>query len=425
MKLEVKKIGINGEGIAYFKRKPVFIKGAIPQEIVEVKNIKDMGRYFTAAISRIIKRSRYRKEVACPYYGRCGACQMLHIDYKEQCQYKKAIVKESLLKYASVESDIVSDTIACDEIFAYRNSLKMPICEKRGKLITGLYASDSNHLIEVDRCLMHDAKLDRVRKNILNVLNKYHLKGIEGIYLRALGEEIQGALIGKDVFLSKTCLNDLEKIEGLVSLYSFAKHKKPGEFLRGDGKLLFGRKTLEFSFMGLKIDLSIKSFFQLNTHQAEKLYALATSFIKEGDIVFEGYCGIGIMSSLVAKKAKKVIASEIVKEAIADAKKIALKNDIRNVRFICGDSPSVFEDYKDDISVLLIDPPRSGLDEKMLQAIKNSKVERIIYISCNSSTLAKDIGVLKRCYELKKVIPLDMFANSAHVETVALLSYKS
>ncbi len=419
MEFLIKKMGINGEGIAYYKRKPVFIEGALIDETVSAHITTDKGKYYIAKLDKIIKRSSKRQRPLCPYFKECGACQIMHMTYREQLAYKCEMVKEAFKKYADIDIKI-DDVIENDDIYGYRNSLKLPVSYIDGKLVSGLYKANSNHLLVIDKCLIHDQRLEKVKKNILNVLNKYHYQDVYGLYIRALDDDIQ-AVIVSDTELSLECIADLKRIEHLASLYLSKRQKKAKEFFGKENKLLFGQKMIAFDMMDLKFAIRPFSFMQLNTKQATKLYQRVIDLLKADDkVIFEGYCGIGVMSLAMAKKAKKVIGVEIVKEAISDAKRNAKDNGIDNVEFILGDSGEElkYRLKKEKIDAIVVDPPRTGLDETMLESIKRSKVKEVVYVSCNPATLAKDIAYLKPYYDIKKVDVLDMFSNSAHVECI-------
>ncbi len=423
MELVIRKMGINGEGIAYYKRKPVFIEGALKDETVKAHIVEDKGRYYIGKLERIIERSPVRQRPLCPYYKECGGCQIMHMTYPGQIGYKIDMVKEAFEKYAQVEIT-VDEVVENDTLYAYRNSLKLPVSYIDGKLKSGLYRADSNHLLAIDKCLIHDTRLEKVRKNVLNVLNKYHYKDIYGLYLRIFSDDIQGVIVADEV-IGSDCIDDLKKIENLTTLYHSKRKKKAREFFGKENRLLFGPKMTTFTMMDLKLAIRPFSFMQLNTGQAAKLYLKVIGLIDVHDkVIYEGYCGIGVISLMLAKRAKKVIGTEIVASAIADAKRNAQKNHIHNAEFNVGDSGEElrYRLRKERIDVIVVDPPRTGLDDLMRESIIRSKVRDVIYVSCNPATLAKDYACLKQYYDIRRTIVLDMFSNSAHIETIVLLS---
>lgn len=421
MEFEIKKLGINGEGIGYYKRKPVFIDNALPTEIVEARIVENHKTYYRARLGRIKERSKERVIVTCPYYEDCGACQVMHLEYDAQLRYKVEGLKEALRKYAGIKIEDIK-IIGSDKTLAYRNSLKLPVYQdKKGKLQSGLYKEGTDHLVYIKDCLVHDKTIERVKKNIINVLNKYGYKDVYGLYIRQL-DKVEAVIVTGDIKIDETCINDLMRIEGLKSLYQSIKNRRSHEFF-GKMILLKGERAIAFDHQGLKLKIAPTSFFQLNTQQATKLYQTVIAMCDEDSVVFEAYAGIATMSLALAKKAKRVIASEVIPSAIADAKAAARANDIKNGEFILGDSAETLKRYskKEKIDILIVDPPRSGLSQEMIKVIERSEIKKMIYVSCNPSTLAKDLALLDS-YKIKDIVAFDMFPQTMHVETVVLMS---
>ena len=435
MKTRIDKMGINGEGIAYDRKSVLFIEDALPGEMVEYQVISDSKAYKKAKCLKVYERSKDRKEPECPYYKRCGGCQIMYMNYSAQLDYKRDMVVEALNKYALIDESVVEDTLSNENVFGYRNSLKLPFMNHHGKLTTGLYEKDSNHIMNINKCLIHDKGLERVRKNIVNVLNKYgyavydykNKKGIRSLFIRVIDNHYQACIVtGEDVLDSK-CLDDLERIEGLESIYQSIHTTKSHEFFGKQMIHLRGKKSIGFTFNGLRINLSIRAFFQLNTRQSSRLYELVKKEVKDNqNVIFEAYSGIGIMSLMMKDKAKKIIGVESIADAVNNARKIAKDNGIDNVSFVCDDAPLSFTRYakKEHIDTLIVDPPRTGLSDDMLEAIIRSRVDNMIYVSCNPSTLAKNLMVLKKYYNVLKVKPVDMFSNCASVESITVLKRK-
>lgn len=429
-------MGINGEGIARDKKGIVFIDGAIAGETVEASIYQQKGHYRRAKLFRVIKPSKERIKPPCPYYDRCGACQIMHIAYEGQLALKRANVAEALYKYAAVDPDLVEDVVVNDRIWEYRNSLKLPVMERNGKLISGLYQEGSNRFFAVDRCMIHDRQIEKIRKNVLNVLNKYGLKaydrktkeGIRGIFVRGLDNHYQLAIIsGKDK-IDTEIIADLVKIKGLEVIDQYRKTNDSSDFFGKELIHLSPKRELYFKFADLDLCISTRSFFQLNTAQAEKLYRLVAKMTPYNlDFIFEAYAGIGVISLMLKDHAKKIVGVEMIASAVRMANHNARKNHIDNVSFECDDAPrSLYRYVKEDkVDFLIIDPPRTGLSDEMIEVIMRSKIEGIIYVSCNPSTLGKDLFILKQRYEIKRIVPLDIFSQSAHVETVVLLEAKN
>ena len=432
MKIKIEKMGINGEGIGKLDHKIVFVKGALKDEIVDVRIIEEHKNYKIAELNKIIKRSKERVDVSCPYYEKCGACQIMQMNYEAQLAYKKAHLLETLNKYFSVDPKIVSDVIRNDEPLYYRNSLKLPVKMVDGKLISGLYQSDSNRFLPVKDCLIHAKNLEKVKKNVLNVLNKYHVpayerkskKGLRAIFLRELSDKYQLALISGKDNIDKTLIDDLLKIEGLEVIDQYIKTNDKHDFFSNELIHHTKKHYLTFTFDGLKLNISPRSFFQLNTKQALKLYQTVAMMIPHGlDLIFEAYAGIGTISLMLKDHAKEIVGVEEIASAVNNANLNAKRNKIANVSFICDDAAHALKMYskKRKIDLLIVDPPRSGLSDEMLINILRSKIKYLVYVSCNPATLAKNLAVLNDNYQVIKIVPLDMFSETSAVESITLL----
>ncbi|MBQ1476602.1 MAG: 23S rRNA (uracil(1939)-C(5))-methyltransferase RlmD [Erysipelotrichaceae bacterium] len=431
MKFTVKKTGINGEGIAYFHKKPVFIKGALPEEEVLTGELSDKGTYFTAPLLKVLQSSENRVRPVCPYAELCGGCELLHVSAKYQKQIKKQLLEEALEKYTDILADVEIQENPLP--VRYRNSCKLPFIERKGRLYTGMYRPDSNHPVIIEDCLMHEEALEEVRKQILDILNKYGLHayskkdrmGMRGLHIRVMKKKAQVCLITGEEKLPEKAIEEISSLPSVVSFWQNINTSNGRDFFGKQMIHLGKNRYLQFQVRDLKMKLSPRSFYQLNTYQAVALYDKVLSHIEEGEYVAEAYCGIGVMSLMAAKKARKVIGFDIVNDAILNARSSALSNHLENVRFECGDSGEVLYDVQDEeITTLIVDPPRSGLDETMIDAILGSGIRKIIYVSCNPSTLAKNLAALKREYDVSSVEGIDIFTGTAHVESVTVLERK-
>ena len=430
MKFKIVSVGINGEGIAYDHKIPVFIPGCLDGELVEADIVETARNYKRGRLIKVLKPSKDRIEPLCPYYESCGGCSLMHCTYAKQLEIKKHNLEEALRKYADIDYDV--QVIGNDEPLHYRNELKMPFGMHKGRLALGLYESSSNRFLPLDDCLIHEKKLEELKKEILKILNDFRLvsydrrskTGLRSLVLRTISNKAQMCLVtGKDK-LDEELINRLYAIKDLVSIYQSIKINDSRDVFGKQMIHLAGSKQLEFSYGDLKLSLSSRSFYQLNSKQTKKLYALVLDKIKEEtDLVVEAYCGIGTMSLLSAKKAKRVEGIEFVEDAISNARKIAKRNNIHNAFFHCGDAADILSKQfrKEKIDVLIVDPPRSGLDDNMIETILKMDIARIVYVSCNPSTLAKNLDELKRKYMIESIEAIDMFSNTSHVETVVLM----
>ena len=423
-------MGINGEGIGYDHGVPVFIPGALMHETVDVKITQEKEKYKTAKLIRVIRKSKDRVEPECRYCDSCRACTLMHLKYERQLNYKKQTLKQAL-KYADIDMPV--SIIKNDNIYHYRNKFKLPFGMEKGKIVTGMYESERGRFVPIEDCIIHEEVLEKVRKQILEIMNKYKLKaynertreGYRSLIMRTFNNKIALVFVVGDNTDLEPMLSDLTRIEEVSSIYySVNTNKKYINALENDLVHVFGKNCLNARINGLKLVFTPKSFFQLNTRQAEVLYDEAVSLIDENDEeVLEAYCGVGVMSLMAARKAKHVTGVEIVPDAIDNAKKNARYNKIDNVDFVVGDSGSVMEEISKEkqLDCLIVDPPRTGLDEKMINSILNSNAKKLIYVSCNPSTLAKNLNVLKEYYNIESIRAIDVFSNTEHVESIVYL----
>ena len=426
MILEIKYVGNDGDGVAYYKNKAVFVKNALVGEIVDAS----FDGENSAHVNSYIKVSPNRNNNICKSYTLCGGCNILHANYSEQLKIKKNILKQSLQKVCHIDD---FDIVASDNKY-YRNSLKLPFYMFNGKLTNALYAKDSNHFIAFDNCFNHELVLENIRKEILEIANSYNLnsydkhskKGLRYLYMRHLNDAVQVCLVTGDDELDPGFVYKISKIDKVVSLYQSINTSRSSLSIFGKQMIhLAGSNSLRFKVNGIKANLSLKSFYQMNTNQAANMYNYVNSLIDDNDkLVVEAYCGVGIMAMQVANKAKKVIGIEIIPEAINNAKNNAKNNNMENIEFICGDSGEELRRIckRNDVDTLIVDPPRGGLDDNVLITIMKSKIKNIIYVSCNHITLAQNIDTLSKYYKLESIKAFDMFPNTAHIETVVMLS---
>ena len=437
MRLKIEKMGINGEGIAYYQKKPVFIEGALPQELVEIKDLQGYGTYYKARIEKIVKESRDRIRPACAFAHRCRACSMMHLAYEKQLKAKRDILAQTLMKYAKIEPSRIEEIIANEQPLHYRNQCKLPLQMEQGKLCSGMYLPGSNYFASVKNCVIHDPLIETVRKEVLHILNKhgikaydYHKKsGMRSLIIRTFQGKCQVTLVSGEDVLTQELIADLLDCEAIVSLWQSINTVKKSVDVFGK-KMIFlgGAKQLRFLFGGYRMQINPRSFFQLNTKQAEVLYQKAASLLtgKRYGTIVEAYSGIGAISLFLHGHADQVIGIESIADAVQNAHAIASLNHIDNVKFVCGDAAEelTYLSKKGKIDLLVVDPPRSGLDYAMLGTLLQSKIQEIIYISCNTATLGKNLDLLQQRYEVKTIIPIDLFSQTAAIEAIVHLKRK-
>jgi 23S rRNA (uracil1939-C5)-methyltransferase len=436
MKIKIEKIGINGEGIGYIDRIPTFVPSVLPQETAEIDIVKRYERYNVGEVKEIIEKSPRRISPPCPVQHRCGGCAMMHVDQKYQIELKEMLLKEALLKYSGkFDFDVIQPMVVNPVPTSYRNQCKLPVRMLDGKLVSGMYRPTSNHFVPVQRCLVHEEGLDKLRARVLDILTKYKYKefdartwmGIRFIVLRGFNGIYQCTLItGKDK-ISDECVAELSAIEEINSYYQSVNTDKHTHEIFGSGVTHLAKaKTLEVKMAGLVFRLSPMSFFQLNIVQAEKLYAKVVSLIQPSEFIVEAYCGVGAMTLMMSPKARDVVGIESIDSAVKNAGENAKLNKIDNVRFVVGDAAEELTHLSKGrtIDVLVVDPPRSGLDDPMIGAILKSKIQHLIYVSCNPSTLAKNLKILREYYKIVEITPFELFTHTPLVETVVSLKLK-
>lgn len=423
----IKKWGINGEGIAYVNKKCVFIPGALPNELVEFHITEDKEKYAMGELDRVLTLSSDRRHPLCNDWLTCGGCSLMPVQYKAQCKMKEEILEEALYKYARYKGKI-NPIIKNPNPLGYRNSCKLPFgYNEDHELCTGMYQRDSNQFVPMNRCYTHSKHIERVRKEVQEILksekayDKKLKRGFRTLVLKEFDEKIQIIFVtGRNAVPSRV-VEACSQIENVVSIWQSIKTDiKPDVF--GDEMIhLYGNETIELQLNDYKLSILPKSFFQLNTKQAIQLYEYVESITPKCNCIVEAYSGIGAISLFVHDKAKEVIGIEEIEDAVDNAMDNAEVNDIDNVYFMQGDAGRMLSKLDQKVDTLIVDPPRVGLDNKMKDTILDSDIKTLIYISCNPSTLAKDINVLSKKYRIQSVQPFDMFSQTSHVETVVKL----
>ena len=433
MQTKIVKLGINGEGIGYQDRKPVFIVGALPEETVEYRIVEKNARYYIGKLERILTKSPKRIKPICSIQGRCDGCPLMMLDYQQQVNYKYDNLVQSLQKYAGIKSDVIKPLITNPNPLYYRNQLKLPVMIDKGKLVNGMYIQNSNFLVPIEKCFIHEKGLEQVRIMILEILNKHKItnydnktkKGLRYLVIRGIEEKYQCTLVSGEDSYSEELLAELMQVSGLVSLYQSIQTTKNTPNIFGKKLVLLkGDKDLEFKLDDIKLRLSPQSFFQLNTGQAKILYQEVKKNVKpNSNLILEAYSGIGGISLYLKDMAKQIKGVEYIDSAVSNANANAKLNKASNVQFVVGDAAEKMSGWckKQTPDVIIVDPPRSGLDDKMIDTILRSKAKQVIYVSCNPSTLAKNLADLKKRYVAKSIVPVDMFSQTQHVESVTIL----
>jgi len=437
--------GYQGEGIAKIDNFPVFIQGAIKGEKIQIKILKVQTNFAYAKIEKIIKPIENRVEADCKDYSKCGGCNLRHIDYKYTLQIKKAIVENCLYKAMNREIK-VEDVIGMEKPIFYRNKLQYPVgVNKDGETVMGVYSSRTHNIVPISKCYIQNDKCNEIandifefiKENKISAYNEETLKGTVRHIVIRIGvktEEILVTIVVNDNNFKKEkefveyLTNKNSNIKTIVKNYNT---KNTNVILGNKNEIIFGSGYIYDILGDYKFKISPLSFYQVNPIQTEILYSAAINNVSEGlgrGQALDLYCGIGTIGIFASKKFKKVYGIEIVEQAIEDAKENAKINNVENIEFYAGDVeqvlPEILEKMEEKPNVVFVDPPRKGLDNKTIGILKNIEPEKIIYISCNPATLARDLKELEEKYEIKKVQPVDMFPYTSHVECCALLEIK-
>ena len=454
--VEVTDIGIGGEGIGKVDGYTLFIKDAVIGDTVEVKVMKAKKNYGYARLMWIVKESAFRVSARCPEARRCGGCQIQEMDYRKQLEFKNTKVRNNLIRLGSVEEELLDQIMepiaGMEEPFRYRNKAQFPIGQdKNGKLITGFYAGRTHQIMENRNCYLGVEQNEEILNRILawmeeNSVSAYQEETGKGLVRHVLirfgftTKEIMVCLVvnGKKLPAEKKLIQSLTELEGMTSITLSVNRERTNVIMGKEIRCLWGQEFITDYIGKVKYQISPLSFYQVNPVQTEKLYSLALEYagLTGEETVWDLYCGIGTISLFLAQKAKKVYGVEIVPEAIADAKNNAKINGIENAEFFVGKSEEVLPEYYEKYAkehpgehahadVIVVDPPRKGCEENLLRTMADMQPDRIVYVSCDSATLARDLKILQELgYEVKKVRGVDQFPMTCHVETVVLLSHK-
>ena len=431
MIIECTSMGINGEGIGHAGKIPVFCTGVLPGEKAEVRVIEQTKTYMKAECVRLIERSPYRIPADSGEY-RTKSAPLACLAYEQQLYWKTQILEETLWKYARVNRNLIRKIHPSPSVDGYRSECKLPVGLKDGKLVTGLYQSGTNHFVPIDHFESHTADLEELRRSVLDVLNTSALKpydrksghGLRFLVLRAIQHSASVTLVtGKDQ-LSPALVQQLTAVKDVRTVAQSINTEKRPASVFGKTNILAGDEHIHINIRGFDLQLSPESFFQLNVPQAEKLYEAAVNKVDPCDHLLEAYCGVGAMSLMARDKARKITGVENVPKAIENANANAASSRTPNVTFLCLDAAEGLKaaDQNRPPDALLADPPRAGMDDAMLEAVLDSDIRRIVYVSCSPSSLAKNLKVLKQAYHVVTVIPFDMFPNTAHIESITVLT---
>lgn len=443
--LTIKRLGINGEGVGYFKKQVVFVPGALPGEEVVVEATKVQPKFAEARIKKIRKKSEHRVAPPCPVYEECGGCQLQHLDYRQQLVEKKDIVKQSLERHTklNVEKLDIRDTLGMENPWNYRNKSQFQVGQRDGKLLAGLYGINSHKLVDIQHCAVQHSATNKATSTVKKILqdlkvsvyNEKTRKGIVRTIVARIGvktEELQIVLITSQrelPYKDEIVARIKQALPEVTSIVQNVNGQKTSLIFGDETRLLEGREFIQETLGELEFELSARTFFQLNPEQTVNLY----NEVKEAagltgvEKVVDAYCGVGTIGLWLADGAEEIRGMDVIADSIEDAEKNAERHGISHATYVVGKAEQVLpkwakEGWKPD--VLVVDPPRTGLDQQLLNTILKVKPKKIVYVSCNPSTLAKDISVLVSKYKVGYIQPVDMFPQTSHIESVTSLILK-
>lgn len=438
--LKIKRMGINGEGIGFYKKTLVFVPGALKGEDIFCQITAVKRNFAQARLLTINKKSKFRVEPKCPIYQKCGGCQIMHLRYDKQLEFKDDLIGQSLKKFkpAGYENYEIRHTLGMEVPYHYRAKLQFQTRSFKGNVKAGLFEEDSHRLVDIKDCFVQDKLTQTIINRVAELLAKHHIPiyderkvaGIRTVMIRkakATGQVQIIFITSRDVFLApliKQLTAEFEAIKGIAVNFN---RSKSSEIYGGKTEVIWGDADISEEVLDYHFSLSPRAFYQLNPEQTQVLYsqALAALDVTEDDHVIDAYCGVGTIGFAFAGKVKSVRGMDIIPEAIEDAKKNAQRMGFDNTYYEAGRAEDIIpkwykEGYRAD--ALIVDPPRTGLDDKLLDTILKYQPAKMVYVSCNTATLARDLVKLSKVYDVHYIQSVDMFPHTARTEAVVKLS---
>ena len=431
-----------GQGVAHIEGCAVFVPNAVAGERVKVRVTLVRKTWAAGKITEILEKSPHRVNRACPVAKLCGGCTFWHMDYEEECRLKAERVKNCLNRIGGENLEEVP-ILAAPTCEGYRNKAQYPVAWEKGRAYAGFFKEGTHEVVQMDRCRILPEETDRVKAIVMNYVNKNkvrvydeatHRGLLRHIYVRrgAVSGQILVCLVVNGDGLPKlpALIEALKAVPGFTTLVLSVNTRKGNAVLGDKFITLYGPGYIEDTLCGLNFRLSARSFYQVNHAQAQRLYetAIAMAGITKNDLVLDLYCGVGTITLAMASAAGKVMGVEVVPQAIEDARDNARRNGIENAEFFCADAGAAALELEQKgirPDIITVDPPRKGLNSDAIEAIDRMNPKRLVYISCDPATLARDTALLKeRGFRLEKAIAADLFPRCSHVETVVLLSHK-
>ena len=430
--IKIHNLGSSGEGVGKLGEFIIFVEGALPGEEILAEIVTRKKNYAVGRLIQVVKPSNERIKPFCPLYNDCGGCQLQHLSYSAQLNWKRQQIIDAVERIGKLNGVEIFETLGMENPLRYRNKMQFPV----GKgLKIGCYARGSHKIIDTQACMIQNELNDKILNAVRNVAKKFQIQPYNEDTHKGFLRHVMGRIGFNGEFMivlvtaTKNFPNEKNFVRALVkelpnvtSIQQNVQTFKNNVILGRDTRILYGKATIHDKIGNFTFNISARSFFQVNTVQAEILYKTALNFaeLHGHETIIDAYCGTGTISLFMARKARKVIGIEVVSSAIADAKRNARENNIRNAEFMVGDAVKVLPRIFEAANVVIVDPPRAGCDKKVLETFAGMNPEKIIYVSCNPATLARDLKILYELgYRTKKIQPFDMFPFTSHVESVA------
>lgn len=432
----------DGKGIVKIDNEVIFVPYLLMEEEAKIRIVKKEKSYYLGEIEELLITSNNRVNPRCPYFYDCGGCHLLHMDYDEQAKFKEKHIQNCIKRIGGIDKEVLP-IIKMDKPYKYRNKVQVSFSmDYKGNVIGGFYKEKTHQIINNNECLLENEVAEEIISFFKELIEKYNIEPfdrssnsgtIRHLLIRTgyYSDEIMAVIITKSKFLpkQKEIVSELtKKFPNIVSIIHNINEGRTNMILGNVEKCIYGRNYIEDNLCGLKFRISSKSFYQVNPVQTERLYseAIKVAELTKNDNIIDAYSGIGTIGLIAAKYVNSVLGVEIVKEAVQNAFSNAKLNNITNAKYYIDDASNFMINHikNNSANVVFVDPPRSGMEKKFIEALLISKPEKIVYISCDPSSLARDLKMLKEEYDIVSIQPVDMFPNTYHVETIVLLCLK-
>lgn len=440
--LKIKRMGINGEGIGFYKKTLIFVSGALKGEEVFCQISSVRRNFAEAKLLKINKKSKNRVDPACSIYKECGGCQIMHLQYDKQLEFKTDVIRQALMKFKpeGYENYEIRKTIGMPEPEHYRAKLQFQVRSFGGNVRAGLYAQGTHRLIDIKDCLVQDRLTQEMINRVAELLGKYKLPiynerkiaGVRTVMIRraqASGEIQLIFITSKRLDFDDVVIELVREFPELKTVAVNINASKTSDIYGQITEVIWGQESINEEVLDYGFSLSPRAFYQLNPKQTQILYSEAVNAldVKEDDDLIDAYCGVGTIGLAFAGKVKSVRGMDIIPEAIQDAKENALHMGFTNTHYEAGKAEDIIPRWYSEgfrANALIVDPPRTGLDDKLLNTILKMPPEKMVYVSCNTSTLARDLVTLTKVYHVHYIQSVDMFPHTARTEAVVKLQRK-